>query len=359
MDKEPEMQATNGSDAVICARERETPAGASPLKRDDASQVLKDAKALGKFYTPASVARLASRLIVDFFADDLTNKKIYDPTCGSGFLLHDLASQLEAPVHAYGQDVDEKSVELAKSNLLGSKNVRSINYGVGDTLLAPHFMNERFDAITANPPFSLKWDSSKVAADDPRFSNTLAPNKASDLAFIQHGLHLLDKDGCASFIMFPGVCYRGGREQAIREKILPNLNAVVSLPERLFNETSIGVVLIFLTKEPNESVLFVDATGVETKKDGAALALTKESIDLIVKTVRDRRNVEYFARIVDHAEIRANKCNFTPSLYVEKKDDREKIDIDELERQIAIIVEKNAENRRRLDELVKSLKDYR
>ena len=326
------------------------------LKRDDASQVLKDAKALGKFYTPPTVARLASRLIADFFVGDLSNKKIYDPTCGSGFLLHDLASQLEAPVHVYGQDVDGKSVEMAKSNLLGSKNVRSVNYGVGDTLLVPHFMDERFDAITANPPFSLKWDSSKVAADDPRFHHILAPNKASDLAFIQHGLHLLNNDGCASFIMFPGVCYRGGREHCIRVHIVSHVAAVVALPERLFNETSIGVVLIFLTKDPQLSVLFVDATGVETKKDGAALALTEESIELIAKTVRERRSVEYFAKLADHMEIHANNYTFSPSSYVEKKDDREKVDIDELERQIAAIVAKQEENRRRLDDIIKELK---
>ena len=326
------------------------------LKRDDASQVLKDAKALGKFYTPPTVARLASRLIVDFFVGDLSNKKIYDPTCGSGFLLHDLASQLEAPVHVYGQDVDGKSVEMAKSNLLGSKNVRSVNYGVGDTLLVPHFMDERFDAITANPPFSLKWDSSKVAADDPRFHNILAPNKASDLAFIQHSLYLLNNDGCASFIMFPGVCYRGGKEHCIRVHIVSHVAAVVALPERLFNETSIGVVLIFLTKDPQLSVLFVDATGVETKKDGAALALTEESIELIAKTVRERRSVEYFAKLADHMEIHANNYTFSPSSYVEKKDDREKVDIDELERQIAAIVAKQEENRRRLDDIIKELK---
>lgn len=326
------------------------------MLRDDASQVLKDAKALGKFYTPPTVARLASRLIADFFVGDLSNKKIYDPTCGSGFLLHDLASQLEAPVHVYGQDVNDKSVEMARSNLLGAKNARSINFGVGDTLLKPHFMDERFDAITANPPFSLKWDSSKVAADDPRFSHILAPNKASDLAFIQHGLHLLNKDGCASFIMFPGVCYRGGREHSIRAHIVSHVAAVVALPERLFNETSIGVVLIFLTKDPQLSVLFVDATGVETKKDGAALALTDESIELIAKTVRERRDVKYFAKLADHMEIHANNYTFSPSSYVEKKDDREKIDIDELERQIAAIVAKQEENRRRLDEIIKGLR---
>lgn len=326
------------------------------LKRDDASQVLKDAKALGKFYTPPTVARLASRLIADFFVGDLTNKKIYDPTCGTGFLLHDLASQLEAPVHVYGQDVDDKSVDMARANISGLENVVSISLGAGDTLLNPWFLNEQFDAITANPPFSLKWDSSKVAADDPRFWHMLAPNKASDLAFIQHGLHLLNDDGCASYIMFPGVCYRGGRESCIRAQILSHVAAVVALPERLFNETSIGVVLIFLTKDPQLSVLFVDATGVETKKDGAALALTDESIELIAKTVRERRDVKYFAKLADHMEIHANNYTFSPSSYVEKKDDREKIDIDELERQIAAIVAKQEENRRRLDEIIKELR---
>lgn len=328
------------------------------LKRDDASQVLKDAKALGKFYTPPTVARLASRLIADFFVGDLANKKIYDPTCGSGFLLHDLASQLEAPVHVYGQDVDDKSVEMARANISGLENVASISLGAGDTLLNPYFLNEQFDAITANPPFSLKWDSSKVFPGR-RFCGLFAPNKAADLAFIQHGLFLLKDDGCASYIMFPGVCYRGGRESCIRAQILSNVAAVVALPERLFNETSIGVVLIFLTKKKNDSVLFVDATGVETKKDGAALALTQESIDLIARTVRERKEVDYFARIVDREQIVKNNVNLTPSSYVEKKDDREKIDIDELERKIAEIVAKNAENRRRLDEIAKELRNYR
>lgn len=325
------------------------------LKRDDASQVLKDAKALGKFYTPPTVARLASRLIADFFVGDLTNKKIYDPTCGSGFLLHDLASQLEAPVHVYGQDADDKSVEMARANISGLENVASISLGAGDTLLNPWFLNEQFDAITANPPFSLKWDSSKVFPGR-RFCGLFAPNKAADLAFIQHGLFLLKDDGCASYIMFPGVCYRGGRESCIRAQILSNVAAVVALPERLFNETSIGVVLIFLTKKKNDSVLFVDATGVETKKEGAALALTQESIDLIARAVRERKEVDYFARIVDRGQIAKNNFNFTPSSYVEKKDDREKIDIDELERQIAVIIAKNVENRRRLDEIAKELR---
>ena len=325
------------------------------MLRDDASQVLKDAKALGKFYTPPTVARLASRLIADFFVGDLANKKIYDPTCGSGFLLHDLASQLEAPVHVYGQDVDDKSVEMARANISGLENVASISLGAGDTLLNPWFLNERFDAITANPPFSLKWDSSKVFPGR-RFCGLFAPNKAADLAFIQHGLFLLKNDGCASYIMFPGVCYRGGRESCIRAQILSHVAAVVALPERLFNETSIGVVLIFLTKEENDSVLFVDATGVETKKEGAALALTQESIDLIARTVRERKEVDYFARIVDRGQIAKNNFNFAPSSYVEKKDDREKIDIDELERQIAAIVAKQEENRRRLDEIIKELR---
>lgn len=325
------------------------------MLRDDASQVLKDAKALGKFYTPPTVARLASRLIADFFIGDLANKKIYDPTCGSGFLLHDLASQLEEPVHVYGQDVDDKSVEMARANISGLENVASISLGAGDTLLNPWFLNEQFDAITANPPFSLKWDSSKVFPGR-RFCGLFAPNKAADLAFIQHGLFLLKDDGCASYIMFPGVCYRGGMESCIRAQILSNVAAVVALPERLFNETSIGVVLIFLTKKKNDSVLFVDATGVETKKDGSALSLTQESIDLIARTVRERKEVDYFARIVDRGQIAKNNFNLAPSLYVEKKDDREKIDIDELERQIAVIVAKNAENRRRLDEIAKELR---
>lgn len=49
-----------------------------------------------------------------------------------------------------------------------------------------------FDAIVANPPFSLRWDSSGVMGEYFRFkSYGLAPKSAADFAFLLHDFHFL------------------------------------------------------------------------------------------------------------------------------------------------------------------------
>jgi type I restriction enzyme M protein len=42
-----------------------------------------------------------------------------------------------------------------------------------------------FDAIVANPPFSLRWTPSETMSEDFRFKNYgLAPKSAADFAFL-------------------------------------------------------------------------------------------------------------------------------------------------------------------------------
>jgi type I restriction-modification system DNA methylase subunit len=46
----------------------------------------------------------------------------------------------------------------------------------------------RFDAIVANPPFSLRWNPTEELAKDFRFANYgLAPKSAADFAFLLQG----------------------------------------------------------------------------------------------------------------------------------------------------------------------------
>ncbi|MVB36948.1 hypothetical protein D6V28_17095, partial [Vibrio cholerae] len=48
-------------------------------------------------------------------------------------------------------------------------------------------LNQRFDAVVANPPFSMRWSARESFQNDIRFSESglLAPKKAADFAFIQ------------------------------------------------------------------------------------------------------------------------------------------------------------------------------
>src|SRR5690625_2197902 len=98
-----------------------------------------------------------------------------------------------------------------------------------------------FDAIVANPPFSYKWDPSKVA-DDVRFrAHGLAPKSAADFAFLLHGFHYLNPDGVMAIILPHGVLFRGGAEGRIREKLLRDghIDTVIWLPPNLFYSTGI------------------------------------------------------------------------------------------------------------------------
>jgi type I restriction enzyme M protein len=45
-----------------------------------------------------------------------------------------------------------------------------------------------FDAIVANPPFSLRWNPTEELKKDFRFKEyRLAPKSAADFAFLLHG----------------------------------------------------------------------------------------------------------------------------------------------------------------------------
>ena len=55
--------------------------------------------------------------------------------------------------------------------------------------------------------------------NDDRYSpaGVLAPKTKADLAFTMHMLHHLSTTGTAAIVEFPGVLYRGGAEQKIRQ----------------------------------------------------------------------------------------------------------------------------------------------
>ena len=64
-----------------------------------------------------------------------------------------------------------------------------------------------FDAIVANPPFSLRWEPNDTLAEDFRFkSYGLAPKSAADFAFLLHGFHFLGKEGTMAIIL-PHGCF--------------------------------------------------------------------------------------------------------------------------------------------------------
>ena len=229
----------------------------------------------------------------------------------------------------------------------------------GDTLTEPaHLDDEPFEAIVSNPPYSIKWDgeTNPLMINDPRFSpaGVLAPKSKADLAFIMHSLSWLATSGTAAIVCFPGVMYRGGAEQKIRKYLIDNnyVDCVIQLPDNLFFGTTIATCIMVLKKSKSDNAtLFIDASKECTKVTNSN-KLTQENIEAIVTAYARREDMEYFTRLVQNSEIAEQGYNLSVSTYIEQEDKREKIDIAQLNMEIAKIVAREQTLRDEIDRII-------
>jgi len=305
-------------------------------------------KKAGEFYTPQPISTVLSEIVTLDSQDPTTGKKskldnVLDFACGSGSLLLNVRKRIkenEGNVgKIYGQEKNITTYNLARMNMLlhGMKDTEFEIYH-GDTLLNHwDILNEmnpakkmEFDAVVANPPFSLRWEPNDTLAEDFRFkSYGLAPKSAADFAFLLHGFHFLSENGTMAIILPHGVLFRGGAEERIRTKLLKdnNIDTVIGLPSKLFYSTGIPVCIVVLKKcKKQEDVLFINAS--EHFENGKRQhCLNKEHIEFIVETYKYRKETERYSRRVSMDEIEKNGYNLNISRYVSTSKDEKRIDL--------------------------------
>ena len=317
-------------------------------------------KSGGEFFTPADVSELLTRLGT---VGKTEVNKVYDPACGSGSLLLKAEKILGKDAVRngfYGQEINITTYNLCRINMfLHDIEPDKFDIACEDTLISPaHWDDEPFELIVSNPPYSIKWagDDNPLLINDPRFSpaGVLAPKSKADLAFIMHSLSWLASNGAAAIVCFPGIMYRGGAEKKIRKYLIDNnyIDCVIQLPSNLFFGTSIATCIMILKKnKADNKTLFIDATN-ECIKVTNNNKLTQENMDRIVETYAERKEDEHFSHLASYDEIQENDYNLSVSTYVEAEDTREKINIVELNAQIAEIVKKEDELRKAIDEII-------
>lgn len=317
-------------------------------------------KSGGEYYTPQEVSELLTRITL---VGRTEVNKVYDPACGSGSLLLKFAKILgrdKVRQGFFGQESNPTTYNLCRINMfLHDIEYDKFDIALGDTLLEPqHWDDEPFEAIVSNPPYSIKWEGedNPLLINDPRFApaGVLAPKSKADLAFIMHSLSWLATSGTAAIVCFPGVMYRGGKEQKIRQYLIDNnfVDCVIQLPANLFFGTTIATCIMVLKKSKKEnSTLFIDASAQCVKVTNAN-KLTDENIRNILDAYTARRDAEHFARLVPNADIAAQDYNLSVSTYVEQEDTREVIDIHKLNEELAQIVAREQELRQQIDAII-------
>jgi len=314
----------------------------------------------GEFFTPQHVSKLIAQLAMH---KQTSVNKIYDPACGSGSLLLQAKKHFDAHIIEdgfFGQEINHTTYNLARMNMfLHNINYDKFNIQLGNTLIAPHFGDDKpFDAIVSNPPYSINW----IGSDDPTLINddrfapagVLAPKSKADFAFVLHALSYLSSKGRAAIVCFPGIFYRGGAEQKIRQYLVDNnyVESVISLAPNLFFGTTIAVNILVLSKHKTDTqIQFIDASGL-FKKETNNNTLTDAHIEHIMQAFDSKEHVDHFAKSVNSDAVAANDYNLSVSSYVEAKDNREVVDIAQLNAELKTTVAKIDKLRAEIDAIV-------
>lgn len=317
-----------------------------------------EGKSGGQFFTPEEIVKTMVRIL-----DPEEETDVYDPTVGSGGMLVQMAEYYRNEIGRdpktdlvlKGQEVNPGIAPIVRMNLFLHDLTGEI--AREDSLSSPQFTTdgelETFDYVLANPPFSADWKKEACQDDEyGRFTWGMARADRADYAFIQHMIHSLKEDGQMACVVPHGVLFRK-HESKFRKGMLEGegeqfdgniVEAVIGLPENLFQNNSIPSAILVINRdkpeERKDEVLFIhagdNANGhafYEELSNQNRLIDDEEGkgVDHIVENVRNWTTEERVSRTVPLDEIRENDYNLNIALYVDTTDPEEDINVaDEL-----------------------------
>ena len=294
-------------------------------------------KKAGEFYTPRSVTCLLNKII-----DPQENESIYDPACGTGGMLLESINHLKKnkknykTIKMYGQEKNLTSNSIARINMF-MHNVEDFNVKKGDTLKNPAFFDgdilKQFDCVIANPPFSLKNWGKENWLNDPYGRNLtgINLNENADMAWVQHMIASMNKNGRMVVVLPRGILSRQGSEKKIREQLIKKdlLETVICLGLNIFYGTQLApCILVFRNnkkKTDRKKIYFINAIN-EIKIGRSQNFLEDENINNIFEAYKSKKNIDKFFSVVDLDEIIKNDFNLNINLYINDESHIENID---------------------------------
>lgn len=227
-----------------------------------------------EYYTPEGITRLMIELLSVDERDDLT---WYDPTCGMCGMLSTVLSETTG-ANVYGQEINPYTHAMAQIGMV-MRGVPLNNIRFGNTLTDDVFPNMKFDRMISNPPFGLSWKKEKPqvskehqTGEGGRFPIGLPRVSDGSTLFLQHLLSKMNDSPNGSRIaivlngspLFTGQA--GSGESKLRQHLIESdlIEAIIRLPEQLFQNTSIGTYIWLInnrkSKNKTGKVQLIDAS---------------------------------------------------------------------------------------------------
>ncbi|WP_221354903.1 type I restriction-modification system subunit M [Streptomyces beigongshangae] len=300
-----------------------------------------------EFHTPGSVAKLLVEILEPY------EGRVYDPCCGAGGLL--VQAQRFVVTHKgrehaedldiYGQEINQRSWQLAKMNLdLHGTVLSGLDDHWADTFAEDRWPGLEADFVMAVPPFNMSdWAHRE---HDLRWRYGVPPARNANFAWLQHVVSKLNDRGSAGVVLANGsLSSKQLGEDRIRAAMVEDdlVACVIALPDRLFRSAGIPACVWFLTKDKSArhtgdladrrgEVLFLDARGMGQMIGRAERVLTEADLQDIAGTYRawrgtgtseEYRDVPGFCRSVTRDEIREHRHILNPGRYVGSADNAE------------------------------------
>ena len=323
-----------------------------------------DRNALKQDFTPDSICEIVARIVKQHGHP----QTIADMCAGTGALtvhIHKFfpdaekfcyeVSERTVPFLLLNMMIRNMAGRLVHGDLLTGKIQKAYKLEKGarysTVSIEPDAPDIRFDAIVSNPPYSLKYDGNM----HPDFEGYAIPPKSkADYAFVLHELSKLKPDGCLELILPCGVLFRNAKEGEIREKLIQNnwIHTVIKLPEKLFLNTGIPVVIVDIQKT-TDGILMMSVEK-EFEKSGKINVMKKQHIETTMNAYKLRRDIEKLARMADMERLEKNEFNLNIPRYVDVYDPPEIPDLGETLREL-VSTEKEIKGAK--SELFKMMKD--
>lgn len=195
-------------------------------------------------------------------------------------------------------------------------------------------------SLISNPPYNMPWHVPSLAGFMPQYMGyTVPPKNNANYAFILTALSMIDDK--AVFLLPNGVLSANTKEEQVLRRQLLNENvisAVISLPDSMFESTSIPVCLVlFDLNKHTRKIEMIDMrqtfetetryqrgqfggnshTGRTYHKD--INVITTDGIHKATDAIMHLMTETGFCRAVTPDEIKQNNFILTPSRYIEQE----------------------------------------
>lgn len=327
----------------------------------------------GQYFTPREIVRLMVNLV---FANDTAKLQkdgaginIYDPCCGTGGMLTTAKDYLQESVNknldvwVYGQEINEKTYAIAKSDLL-IKGEDAENIKHGNTITKDKHIGKTFNYMLTNPPFGDDWKKMREYVENEaeekgfngRFGAGTPDVSDGSFLFLQHMISKMNPTGSTIGIVFNGSPLfngdAGGGWSNIRGWIMddPNdlLDCIVAMPKDLFYGTGIGTYIWILNnnkpKERKGKVQLINAVHPNFTKKIKSLGkkqyeISDDGIDLVTKIYKEYKpyNIDIveddkpkkieISRIYDVEDFKYTKVTVERPLRLSYEINSEKIEV--------------------------------